>query len=270
MPFLNKLKSETSLNVLLPAIITLAGMTILWTVFGYQVASTFVAAVFLVYSIFSLSAFVRTRNTGYLAAALFQFFGALWITSEPSGWLHVSNRLTGVISLLTLGNMIWMQALLFTRRFKWRGREVFELAAQPVEDVTNGFTERPRPAGQTLLNRQDALAFAGFAARRLIAMPYVESDRVVFVPVTMAGSFKFLYPGRRNYRDSTWVSIANDGNVAVNIARKDYLQYKDSLSFDQLCESMGDLFIDFAETVKRGEGERIIDRMNALHINPYT
>jgi hypothetical protein len=270
MWFFPKLKAETSITMLLPAILTVIGLVIFMIVFGPLVANGFVAIVFLIYSVFSLSAFIRTQNNGYLIAALFQFFGSLWIGSTHHGIFFVSDELRDLFSVVTLVLMVWMQILLMTRKFKWRGREILELAAQPVDEVTNGFTERPRPSGKTASSREDAIEFAQFVSRNLIAMPYVESDRVVFVPVTMAQSFRYLFPWNRGYHGSTWVSVDNNGLVSVNIAKQDYLRYKENLSFDQLCQSLGDLFIEFMETFKRGEGIRIIDKMNALRINPYT
>jgi hypothetical protein len=53
----------------------------------------------------------------------------------------------------------------------------------------------------------------------------------------------------------------------VHISQKDYLNYREPLAFDKLCESLGRLFIEFAEQHRNGEGVRIIDRMNALQMN---
>ena len=81
-------------------------------------------------------------------------------------------------------------------------------------------------------------------------------------------SFGFILGLKSDYTDETWVAFDFDGNVSVNISHRDYLNYKEALSFDQLCESLGNLFVGFVEMFHRGEGVRIIDRMNALGI-PY-
>jgi len=44
---------------------------------------------------------------------------------------------------------------------------------------------------------------------------------------------------RPDYAGRTWVSIGFDGNVAVNLSQEDYLDYRQDLSFDQLCASLG-------------------------------
>jgi hypothetical protein len=38
------------------------------------------------------------------------------------------------------------------------------------------------------------------------------------------------------------------------------------LAFDQLCTSLGQLFIEFFELYKKGEGIRVIDRMDDLKL----
>ncbi|UCD63996.1 MAG: hypothetical protein JSW34_00790 [Candidatus Zixiibacteriota bacterium] len=270
MWLLSKLRPETSINILLPAIITLTGLAVLWILVGRVYAWLFVAAVFLIYSLLSFSVFVRTRSAGYLVASLFQLFGFLWIGGAKEGLLYVSDQLLllGKFGALLFGG--WLQILLLTRKMKWRGREILELAALPVEDVTNGFTERPRPVGKVTFSREDVTELARFASKNLIAMPYIEPDRIVLATATMAQSFRHLYPWRRDYSRDTWVSFGSDGQVSVNISQDDYAKYRQSLSFDQLCASLGNLFLEFLEMYRRGEGLQIIDRMNTLRINPYT
>jgi len=270
MTLASKLKSETSINMLLPAIVTLTVWAALWRIFDFRTAQYWVAAVFILYGLFSLNAYVRTKNIGYLTASMFQILAGLSLGARRHGPLFIAEKVDEVMWFVAMMFMIWTMALLLTRKFKWRGREILELAAQPIEDVTNGFTQRPRPVGRIDHSREDIAEFARFASRNLVAMPYAETDRMVFVPVSMAQSFKHLYPWRHDYTNDTWVAFDSNGEVSVNVAQKDYLQYKDSLSFDQLCQSLGNLFVEFLELYKRGEGVRIIDRMNALRMNPYT
>jgi hypothetical protein len=51
---------------------------------------------------------------------------------------------------------------------------------------------------------------------------------------------------------------------------EDYLNYREDLSFAQLCDSLGGLFIEFYELFKRGQGMRIIDRMDALGLSAFS
>lgn len=42
------------------------------------------------------------------------------------------------------------------------------------------------------------------------------------------------------------------------------------LAFDQLCQALGNLFIDFMDKFLNGEGEKIIDKFNSLKLNIIT
>jgi hypothetical protein len=61
-----------------------------------------------------------------------------------------------------------------------------------------------------------------------------------------------------------------DSEVSVHIAQKVYLDYRQPLSFDQLCTSLGQVFIDFFELYKKGEGLRVIDRMDDIKIPVFS
>jgi hypothetical protein len=80
---------------------------------------------------------------------------------------------------------------------------------------------------------------------------------------------RYLLGLKKDYLDDTWVAIDYDGNVTVNIIEKDYLLFKQDLDFDQLCQSMGNVIAEFLELSKQGQNSQIIDRMNALRLNPF-
>jgi len=171
---------------------------------------------------------------------------------------------------LILFFLVWLIILLFTKRIKWRGREILEMAADPVEDTGSGYTARPLPAGKTEFTQRQIIQFAQFAKRHLIAVPYIGKDKVVFVPVAEWREFFFIMGLKSDYTDETWVAFDFNGDVSVNISHRDYLAYNEELSFDQLCGSLGNLFVEFMEMFQRGEGIRIIDRMNTIGISPFS
>jgi hypothetical protein len=156
--------------------------------------------------------------------------------------------------------------LAFTRRLKWRGREIFELAAAPVEGTGNGYTTRPKPVGKVDYSPQQVRAFACFAAQNLIALPYITSKNITLVPVKMGEEFGRLLGLSGDYYEATWVNIDSSGEVSVHIAQNDYLDYREPLVFDQLCSALGQVFIDFLDMHARGEGIRVIDRLDDLKI----
>ena len=166
--------------------------------------------------------------------------------------------------------MIVLIYIMFSKKLKWRGREILELAARHVNETTNGFTERPRPIDRIEFTMTEFDAFTLFLKSKLIFHTIEESDRVVFVAVSMGDEYRLPLGFSSDYSECSWITVDRQGNVSVQISRKDYLRYKQALAFDQLTESLGELFIDYFERFKRGEGERIIYELNSVRSNPFS
>ena len=109
--------------------------------------------------------------------------------------------------------------------------------------------------------------FAAFLHKNLIAIPYIENGSIV---ISINAKFARQIGLLTDYLDTTWVRFDNDGNVTANISRSDYLKYNDELSFDQLCNSLGKLFIEFHDLFLADDGLRILDRIDSLRLNPLT
>jgi hypothetical protein len=204
-----------------------------------------------------------------LDVAAFQVFGGLvaLMNMRLAGYPG-SIALAVLFAACAAFFLVWTIILTASKKIKWRGRELLELAAASVEKVGNGYTPRPLPAGKTDFNQRQILDFCEFARRNLIAVPYLGKDKAVLVPVKEGCEYAFILGLKADYTDETWVSIDFDGNVSVNISHRDYLEYKESLAFDQLCESLGNVFVDFIRTYLRGEGGRVVDRLNSVGV-PY-
>jgi hypothetical protein len=239
--------------------------------FGYAAMFIVLAGIFWVNALYSGYIFARMGNSSHLVVFLFQVFAGLMGFLAPdyiSGQRFQEWRFAWVLGIVAFGVLI--SYLAFTKRIKWRGREIFELAAESVEETGNGYTPRPRPVGRLDFSKQEILAFARFCARHLIAVVYVSPRQVTFVPVKMGGEYTFMFMSGGAHQETTWISFDFDGDVSVHIAQKDYLDYIEPLAFDKLCESLGQLFIEFAETHRLGEGVRIIDRMDALRMSYFS
>ncbi len=265
---IHKLKPDRSINGLIPAFSALISAAILGIFFGRGAAFTFLAIFFWGFSVYTFIGFLRTGNANFIVPALYQFFAGVVI----GNW-NPNDRGDAVVQfavMLTMVFLFWIIYLLATKKIKWRGREILEMAAAPVEETGNGYTSRPLPAGKTEFGKQQLMEFAQFARRNLIAVSYVGKDKVVFVPVMMGREFGFIMGLKNDYTDETWVSFDFDGHVTVNISHRDYLEYKEALSFEQLCASLGNLFIDFIETYHRGEGVRIVTRMDDVRIGVFS
>jgi hypothetical protein len=271
MDYLRKLQPDRNLTGLIPALVMVASVAIAWALAGLVLASKVLSALVLLYAVFSFATSIRTRNAGYLWAALFQAAqGILFLSlalDPPLYRLSVLSRLA-LVALIFFG--ILTVYFTFTKKMKWRGREVFELAAAAVEEAGEGYTSRPMPAGKLEYSKQDLLGFAEFVRRHLIAGTYQDDSRILMVPIKMGDEFHYMLRLRDPLRDETWVSFDFEGNLSVHIAQKDYLEFRDALSFDQLCEGLGKLFVEFFESFRRGEAVRVIQRMDALKLSPFS
>jgi len=268
MRWLYKLRPPSVIVALGPAITILVILSVAWKWFGVEVAYNIFGFTCISFAGISLVNYALIRNPGYIIVALFQVSGAYAFAGKHSSLFFISDMITQIATGLVFLCLFGIAYLWFTKRLKWRIREILELAAAPIEDTTNGFTPRPRPLGKADYSNFELSGFGAFALRNHIAIPCYESDRVVFVANDWIRGFLWLYRLRRDYSAATWVALDYDGNVTVNIARHDYLKYKDSLSFDQLCQSLGDQFIGFLELFRRGQGIQIIHKMNAVREHP--
>ena len=267
---IHKLKPDRSITGLFPAFSALIIMALIGIFFGIKAAFTFLAIFYWGISVYTFIGFLRTSNANFIIPALFQFFaGFVAYIFEPKSSGNAPPFLMFAV-LLTFVFMAWLMLLVATKKIKWRGREVLEMAAAPVEETGNGYTSRPLPAGKVEFSQQEIMEFAHFARRNLIAVSYVGKDKVIFVPVMMGREFGFILGLKSDYTDETWISFDFDGNVTVNISHRDYLEFNEALSFDQLCTSLGNLFVDFVQTYHRGEGVRIIDRMDAIRVGVFS
>jgi hypothetical protein len=213
--------------------------------------------------------FLRTRNNGYLVVTGFILATCLMMISAPPAIADKSNPgLLPLFLVLMYALMIGTGILALNRKLRWRGEEVFELAAMPVEDIGDSFSARPRPAGKVPVSKTEMIRFVEFMTKNLIAFAFREENRVVFVLTLPGNDLPYLLGIKKDYLQDTWVAIDYEGNITVNITEEDYLLFKMDLDFDQLCQSLGDLFADFLELSKQGQDSRIIDRMNALRLFP--
>ncbi|MCG6923839.1 MAG: hypothetical protein LJF30_00725 [Acidobacteria bacterium] len=270
MYFMSKLKTDRSVAFIVPALTTLALFLVALAMGGIRLGLLVLGLAFLLFAILALRSYWRTRNPFIIVQTVYLASVGLYALTVPRVWGHGNTEMARLLALVAGASAAWLTWIFFTKKLKFRGREILELAALPVKPDPDGFTERPRPSGRADCTREELLAFAAFLHRTHIAWAYLDATRVVFVPVRRLG-YRYLYGWDvPDYEDQTWVAFDFDGNVSAQISREDYLDYREELSLDELSGSMGRLFIDMLEQFKRGEGGQILDRLNALGMSPVS
>jgi hypothetical protein len=268
MSLIRKLKPDRNITGALIPLSMLPIFGIVSLIFGFHIGLMTLAVMVWVWALFYLYVFLRTKNGPHLFVSVWAtFLGYMLIVLTGFVGTH---EIAPEFGIAYLSGLVFFGLgiiyLVATRRLKWRGREIFELAGEPVDDIGNGYTDRPRPVGKVSFSRGQMRSFARYAARHLIALPYYTSKTITLVPIKMGDEYGRLLGFLGDYRDATWVNFDIDGEISVHIAQKDYLDYRQSLAFDQLCVSLGQVFIDFCELYNKGEGVRVIDRLDDLKV----
>lgn len=259
MDFFRKVKSREFPAEAILWLIMAPMLLIVIILFGF--GALLILPIGLVYGITTLILFFRTWNWGYLVQGLFflaigSLAVALVFKNHIHPWWSVS---LAIATVSLLGIMIYLG---INRNLTWWSYEILEIAALPVDEIREGYTSRPMAVGQINCSREELIRFARFIRRNLIAIPRIEADKVIFL-ITHS-RFK-LFSMDTDYSDETYISFTNQGNVTVNIAREDYGKYKDSYAFDQLCDHLGKLFIDFFEHFKKGEQRMILEKLKSMN-----
>jgi hypothetical protein len=246
-----------------------------YTLFGLETGLNTLGGLVLIYSVvIGLWHYVKTNNPFFLVSFAYMFIlGLFLIILEPGMLKRYGGRLdsqAGFLMVLVYFLLLWLLFLLINKRLKWRGREIMELAAIDVMEGEDSYTDRPRPVGKIKGSRSEIAGFAKYLRRKLIFMTSEESDRVIMVPVKMGQEFKILYKSNIDTVDNTRVTIDFEGNVSVHISKRDYLDYRDDLSFHRLSESLGNLVIDFYDQYIKREEVRIIDKINSIKVGYFS
>jgi len=242
---------------------------ILWVLVGIETAMYTLSGLIGLVALYNLLVFLRTKNPGILVVVMFNIAEVVLIASVPDLIQHGGRQLPQLSLIVTIFLMIVVQFLAKTRRIKWRGTELFELAGMAVDETGNGYTARPRPAGLAEVSREDLLRFANFFTRHQIGIVFVEPKRVVFVPVVAGTEYGFILGIKNRYQSETYIAFEDDGHVSVQITQSDYLNFQQNLAFDQLCQALGDTVVEFLDLFTSGQRVRILDRMNMLKVSYF-
>ncbi|MCD4697036.1 MAG: hypothetical protein K8S16_12440, partial [Bacteroidales bacterium] len=132
-------------------------------------------------------------------------------------------------------------------------------AAQQVFEVSNGYTNRPYSGGKTEVGNTDILGLARFLAGKEIII-YDAGPQLITYAFSMNTS-PLVDP---QLNKVSYMSFDQEGNISVHISERDYKQYKNKLSFDQLCGSFVNMFKQFLEYYKDGNEDRIVTELKSV------
>jgi len=267
MYFTRKLKPPQPGIDFLAVIIALPAVLIIMAYWGIRAAWGAVAIIEFLVVLMHLNMYFRTRNTSFLFLVAAFLMIVIYAVQVSVFGMTKNDPENIPLTIATITAIFIMAYIVFNKKIKWRTREMLELAAMPVVETKNGFTERPLSLGKIDATSYEIESFALFLSKNMIAMPHRETGRIIF---SLSSLYRKQNGLKWGYADESWVSFSDAGEVNVFISKNDYLLYQDAFSFDQLCKNLGQLFVEFFELFKKGEGIRILDKLNALHLNPIT
>ncbi len=204
---------------------------------------------FLVFGVFNLTLWLIRKDFLSLSLILINLTMSVRYLFDYNGFFF-----TVTIVLLYI---LYFYLLYMNSKYNSHYRHLLELAAKPVNGTADGFTPRPFPVGEATFTREKLYQFAKFLKRHFLAFPYIEKDGII---LALTDQSKFWF-GRPNVLKDTYISFNLDGKVSVNIAQKDYQKFREEFTFDHLCSSLGNLFIEFLELYGKGDGNKIIDKV---------
>ena len=265
-----KLKPDRSIFGPIQPVIVLAIFGVTLVIWNITIALGVLVVIYLMYFVFTMYAFFRMKNYYFLGAGFFQITAAVFFAFNEIGVHPLSGDMVMGIKILLFTSAVVAAYVLITKKLKWWGREIFELAAQDVEIDPETYTERPKPSGKIVYRREDLFGFAHYYEKNLLGLCKRENGTMIFIPVKMNGWANALYNPSYNYKEHSYVAISFDGSVSTFISKKDYLDYTEDLAFDQLTASLSNLHLDFFDWYQAGKEVRIMDRIREVQGNIFT
>lgn len=140
-----------------------------------------------------------------------------------------------------------------------KARRLFLLASQQIVETSNGFTNRPFTGISIEAERKDVIGLARYLAAKNIILFDVSKELITFTFSMNTSPLVDPLMNRVSY-----ISFDPQGKISVHVSRKDYKQYKEKFSFDQLCASFANMFKQFLEYYISGNEERILTELKSV------
>ena len=156
--YLKKLKPTSGLGGLWFPIVTFMLFFLFSTFISAKIGFALVILVFLVLAQFSFYAYYRTRNITYIFSGIFQVLFTGFLLFAPHVGFVGENKFVALICLFfSFGFVLAAISQVIAGNHRWKGRDIFEMAAMNINETSNGFTSRPHPYGQFDFTRNEIL-----------------------------------------------------------------------------------------------------------------
>ena len=165
---------------------------------------------------------------------------------------------TWIINAIVLFVLMAVTSPVLDKAFKLEksALRIFKTAARTVYSATNGFTSRPYSAGSAEYTKEQIIGFTHYLSGKIIVFP-VYRENGIYLTFSMRRSPLSI----REPTEISYVYFDYEGKITVHISETDYRRYKAELSFDQLCESMSDVFKRFLNYYINNQESRIIPEL---------
>jgi len=217
---------------------------------------TIVAIFFIVLGIIQL---IRYRSWLYPVLGFLVGFGtfqASFVMQQHSDLIRVTYFVTVILIILFV--VINWNTFYSQERFEINSRRLFRLASERLNEADDGFTGRPYAAGKVELEKDELLGFVRFLHGSYIIRPFYFGNNVA-----MAFSMNTSLLAIREHTQVSHVIMDLNGQITVKISEKDYRDYRERLSFDQLCSSIAEIFTRFLDYYREGLESRIITELKS-------
>jgi hypothetical protein len=268
---IRKLKPSKAYDGLWIVVIILIFFFLMVTMLSIKIATIMVYFVFIAFAIYGFYGFSRTHNIYYLFSGLFTLTYSGFLGFVPTIGVFSENKAIAFTCLfIAVGFGIAAFSQVIMRNHKWRGRDLFELIARNVDTEANGFTSRPHPVGNIECTRYELISFVKYLQSKLVGLVLIDDKKIYLVPVKSGHEYSMIFKSGYRLLEGSWISFQDDGQISVQISKADYLDYMEPLSFNQLCKSMGEQYIEFFTQYKNGEEIRIIDKLNSANTGIFS
>ncbi len=203
----------------------------------------------------------------------FTLFSWLQVRTKKSGWFYINLfihllLLASVILISVKQNwkislFVFLLPLIFVSGFiflliKYPSGSIYALlerAGKKTNTVQDGYTNRPFHLGAIENSVDEIVSFSEYLHKKGWAVAITEENRIKLI--FSSGLFWYFHFIKPDYNKNTYAEIDFKGNISIHIAERDYKKFKQELTFDELCDTFGNLIIFMFNMFKENQQFKI-------------